>query len=167
MLRILPFFEVRSINIRSHLSKRQPACIFFTFEIWTAVISGMGDYYEKNYRIKIRIDGVFPYQRNRIFYTYIAASCRCQIFLPSRNILLPGNRLRQRLVHYKICKSLAGKRRIRKNQADFNNSFRIDCLCCDSFGCILYLQITYAENAVSSGKIYMLCIYMSQNSRYL
>ena len=31
MLRILPFFEVRSINIRRHLSKRQPACIFFPF----------------------------------------------------------------------------------------------------------------------------------------
>ncbi len=29
MLRILPIFEVRSISIRRHLSKRQPACIFF------------------------------------------------------------------------------------------------------------------------------------------
>ena len=41
MLRILPFFEVRSINIRRHLSKRQPACIFFPFRFVPPYGGGM------------------------------------------------------------------------------------------------------------------------------
>ena len=41
MLRILPFFEVRSINIRRHLSKRQPACIFFLFRFVPPYGGGM------------------------------------------------------------------------------------------------------------------------------
>ncbi len=41
MLRILPFFEVRSIDIRRHLSKRQPACIFFTFRYMSPCGGGM------------------------------------------------------------------------------------------------------------------------------
>ena len=41
MLRILPSFEVRSINIRRHLSKRQPACIFFTLRFVPPYGGGM------------------------------------------------------------------------------------------------------------------------------
>ena len=43
MLRILPLFEVRSINIRRHLSKRQPACIFFAFGFVPPHGGGMED----------------------------------------------------------------------------------------------------------------------------
>ena len=43
MLRILPLFEVRSINIRRHLSKRQPACIFFMLRFVPPHSGGMED----------------------------------------------------------------------------------------------------------------------------
>ena len=47
MLRILPLFEVRSINIRRHLSKRQPACIFSTLRFVSPHGGGMEEKREK------------------------------------------------------------------------------------------------------------------------
>ena len=60
MLRILPFFEVRSINIRRHLSKRQPACIFFPFRFVPPYGGGM--------EIKMKLnENYFKLKQNYLF----------------------------------------------------------------------------------------------------
>ena len=78
MLRILPFFEVRSINIRRHLSKRQPACIFFPFRFVPPYGGG------REIKMNERIEKLLKKTVAGEMYVYPVKTeyDRCDLFLP-------------------------------------------------------------------------------------